>query len=55
MSIKSDNLNDFGKYLFGIYDNMYNSKFTYEGKIKEERINGNIESFIIKLERVKDE
>lgn len=55
MSIKSENLKDFGKYLFDIYDNMYNSEFMYEGKIREERINGNIESFIIKLERVKDE
>lgn len=52
MSIKSEGLKDFREYIMKFIDEMYNTDFMYEGKIQEERTNGIIEKFYIKLEKV---
>lgn len=51
MSIKSEGLKDFREYIMKFIDEMYNTDFIYEGKIQEERTNGVIEKFYIKLEK----
>lgn len=55
MAIKSEGLQDFKNYLNKIVDECIESESgIYEGKIKEERLNGKIETFIINLKKVED-
>ena len=54
MAIKSENLKDFKEYISKFIDEMYENDFVYSGKIQEERINGVIENFVIRLEKEKE-
>ena len=54
MAIKSENLKDFRKYINMFIDEMCKNDFIYSGKIQEERVNGIIQKFVIRLEREED-
>lgn len=54
IKFKNGNIDDFNHYLNRLIEDIEDSDDMYEGIIKEERINGDIESFYIKLERSKD-
>lgn len=54
MAIKSENLKDFREYISKFIDEIYQTDFVYRGKIQEERTNGVIEKFVIRLEREKE-
>ena len=51
MAIKSENLKDFREYINEFINEMYKNDFIYSGKIQEERVNGVIQKFIIRLEK----
>lgn len=53
MAIDSKDLQNFGDYLFTMYDEIYASDIVYKAKISEERTNGKIDKVLIEFEREK--